>query len=434
MIRTSDMLFSISQMGSPLLAVQGNRCVLVRHRKAQCLRCAAVCTSGAITQAEDGSIAVDPALCIGCGTCATVCPSGCLEPLNPTDEELFGQMANAVAETRDPLVLLCSNAAAMANNGVHGDDASGGLDASEVRSPSPAPDRPHLAPSVECLGRIDEAFLVEAVARGTRRIVLVCGDCAHCAHKSGGAVCDKVMASATDLLRAFGSSATIEKAAVQQAFIDNLLETPLQCGTADAQESAPGQGANTTPKPTVDDLSFQHVQADGTLPHFVPERRLRLFNSLKALGEPHQDAIETKLWGQVSVNTDICRSCRMCAVFCPTAAIAPYDKEDGTFGIRHRSALCMQCRLCESICPEHAITVASEVSLPEFMSGKQFRFEMDPIGWNPSAPDAISSRMARFFDTDAVQDPQATNKPAEMAARRAFAQKKQAAREAAREN
>lgn len=398
MIRTSDMLFSISQMGSPLLSVQGNRCVLVRHRKAQCLRCATVCTSGAITRAEDGGIAVDPALCIGCGTCATVCPSGCLEPLNPTDEELFGHMADALIGA-DTLVVACGNAAAMAG----------------------------CEHTVECLGRIDEAFLAEAVARGAHRIVLMEGNCAQCAHKTGGAVANNVLAEARSLLRAFGSDAELEKISAAQATEEGLLANALRCI---------GAGENTTtdaPKVTAEDLNFQHVQDDGTLPHFVPERRLRLFNSLKALGSPQKETIKTGLWGQVSVDTDICRSCRMCAVFCPTAAIAPYDKEDGSFGIRHRSALCMQCRLCESICPEHAITVADEVSLPEFVSGKQFRFEMDPIGWNPSAPDAISSRMARFFDTDAVQDPQATNKPGEMAARRAFAQKKQSAREAARE-
>lgn len=400
MIRTSDMLFSISQMGSPLLSVQGNRCVLVRHRNAQCLRCATVCTSGAIARAKDGGISVDPALCIGCGTCATVCPSGCLEPLNPTDEELFGQMAKAVAET-DTLVVACSNAAAIAG----------------------------CSATVECLGRIDEAFLAEAAARGVRHIVLVEGNCPQCAHKTGGAVANDVLAEARMLLQAFGSDAVLEKIPVAQAIEGgNLLANVLHCTGANKDATADAS------KPTAEDLDFQHVQKDGTLPHFVPERRLRLFNSLKALGAPQQETIKTKLWGQVSVNTDICRSCRMCAVFCPTAAIAPYDKEDGTFGIRHRSALCMQCRLCESICPEHAITVASEVSLPEFMSGKQFRFEMDPIGWNPSAPDAISSRMARFFDTDAVQDPQATNKPAEMAARRAFAQKKQAARDDARKS
>ena len=66
---------------------------------------------------------------------------------------------------------------------------------------------------------------------------------------------------------------------------------------------------------------FAHVQADGTLPHFVPERRLRLFNSLKALGTPAAPTVTTRLWGQVTIDTELCRSCRMCTVFCPTGAL-----------------------------------------------------------------------------------------------------------------
>lgn len=396
MIRTSDMLFSISQMGSPLLNVEGSRCVLVRHRKAECLRCAAACTTGAISRAPEGGIAVNPQLCIGCGTCATVCPSGCLEPLNPPDETLFTRMAEALASNGHELVVTCANAI-------------------EAEGPGP---------TVECLGRIDETFLVEAAARGASKITLVRGDCAGCPHSKGGAVSDAVLASTTTLLASFGCDAAIEKTIAGKASPETMAKA-LHCPTDPGEPS---------PKPTVKDLDFQKVQKDGTLPHFVPQRRLRLFNSLKALGAPQQETLETELWGQVSVDTAICRSCRMCAVFCPTAAVAPYDLADSRFGISHRSALCMQCRLCETICPENAITVSSTVSLSEFIRGTQFRFEMDPIGWNPSAPDAISTRMARYFDTDAVQDPQATNKPGEVAARRAFAQKKAAAREAARKS
>ncbi|MBB3171449.1 4Fe-4S dicluster domain-containing protein [Parvibacter caecicola] len=398
MIRTDDMLYIISQMNSPLLAVEGNRCVLVRHRKAECLRCAAVCTTGAISRAPEGGIAVNPQLCIGCGTCATVCPSGCLEPQNPPDEALFGTMAEELTEGGAPVVLTCATAAAAAGT----------------------------RPTVECLGRIDETFLVEAVVRGAVSITLISGNCSDCPHQRGGQECDAALASAARLLACFGRNVPLQKLTLAQV-------EPQQAASALSRSDNPSESPVPLPKPAAEELSFQHVQSDGTLPHFVPQRRLRLFNSLKALGEPCQQTLNTKLWGQVSVDTDICRSCRMCAVFCPTAAISPYDKSDGSFGISHRSALCMQCRLCETICPERAISVSDEVSLEEFLTGKQFRFKMDPIGWNPSAPDSISTRMARYFATDAVQDPQATNKPGEMAERRAYAQKKEAARRAARQ-
>lgn len=173
---------------------------------------------------------------------------------------------------------------------------------------------------------------------------------------------------------------------------------------------------------------FPHVQPDGTLPHFVPERRLRLFNSLRALGQPAHPTVTTRLWGQVDIDTELCRSCRMCTVFCPTGAVSRFDAEGGAFGVEHRSALCMQCRLCETICPEQAITVADTVAMDEFMSGRKFRFTMQPIGWNPSAEDAIASRMARFIKVDNVQEPQAKVKSNDTAERRAYAEAREARR------
>ena len=47
--RHGQMINLIDEMNSPLLAVEPQRCVLVRHRNGDCLRCAAVCTTGAIS-------------------------------------------------------------------------------------------------------------------------------------------------------------------------------------------------------------------------------------------------------------------------------------------------------------------------------------------------------------------------------------------------
>ena len=450
--RHGQMISLIDEMNSPLLAVEPQRCVLVRHRNGECLRCAAVCTTGAISLGEEG-IVVSPEKCIGCGTCASACPTGCLTAANPTDEELFGAVEAALAENEGRVAIACERAFAMASGNRMKRDSC------DATAPSFVPGKIAGATSdgrplvgVVCLGRVDESLLVEATARGARSIQLISGPCESCPHRCGGALSDEIIVSAETLLAALGTPSPIDRIRLQHA--SDTREILRLRPTASAQDDTNAVNAATVADASEDCLSesgypvvpptgesqqdsrepqFAHVQADGTLPHFVPERRLRLFNSLKALGTPAAPTVTTRLWGQVTIDTELCRSCRMCTVFCPTGALTRFDAANDAFGVEHRSALCMQCRLCETICPEQAITVAEEVSADEFLSGKKFRFTMQPIGWNPGAEDSIASRMARFIKVDNLQEPQAKVKSFDTAARREYAQAREARRREIRE-
>lgn len=450
--RHGQMINLIDEMNSPLLAVEPQRCVLVRHRNGECLRCAAVCTTGAISLGEEG-IVVSPEKCIGCGTCASACPTGCLTAANPTDEELFGAVEAALAENEGRVAIACERAFAMASGNRMKRDSC------DATAPSFVPGKIAGATSdgrplvgVVCLGRVDESLLVEATARGARSIQLISGPCEGCPHRCGGALSDEIIVSAETLLAALGTPSPIDRIRLQHA--SDTREILRLRPTASAQDDTNAVNAATVADASGDCLSesgypvapptgesqqdsrepqFAHVQADGTLPHFVPERRLRLFNSLKALGTPAAPTVTTRLWGQVTIDTELCRSCRMCTVFCPTGALTRFDAANDAFGVEHRSALCMQCRLCETICPEQAITVAEEVSTDEFLSGKKSRFTMQPIGWNPSAEDSIASRMARFIRVDNLQEPQAKVKSFDTAARREYAQAREARRREIRE-
>ena len=450
--RHGQMINLIDEMNSPLLAVEPQRCVLVRHRNGECLRCAAVCTTGAISLGEEG-IVVSPEKCIGCGTCASACPTGCPTAANPTDEELFGAVEAALAENEGRVAIACERAFAMASGNRMKRDSC------DATAPSFVPGKIAGATSdgrplvgVVCLGRVDESLLVEATARGARSIQLISGPCESCPHRCGGALSDEIIVSAETLLAALGTPSPIDRIRLQHA--SDTREILRLRPTASAQDDTNAVNAATVADASEDCLSesgypvapptgesqqdsrepqFAHVQADGTLPHFVPERRLRLFNSLKALGTPAAPTVTTRLWGQVTIDTELCRSCRMCTVFCPTGALTRFDAANDAFGVEHRSALCMQCRLCETICPEQAITVAEEVSTDEFLGGKKFRFTMQPIGWNPGAEDSIASRMARFIKVDNLQEPQAKVKSFDTAARREYAQAREARRREIRE-
>lgn len=92
------------------------------------------------------------------------------------------------------------------------------------------------------------------------------------------------------------------------------------------------------------------VGKDGTLPHFIPDRRERLLAALDSLGQPQDVLMDTRLWGHVIIDPEKCSSCQMCATFCPTGAIAKYAGEDGSIGVTHRPVDCVKCRCCTDIC------------------------------------------------------------------------------------
>ncbi len=65
-----------SQAFSPELAYNPNKCLTI----AKCLRCAEICTMGALSMRDDNLIAIDRALCCnGCMDCTEQCPSGALQ-------------------------------------------------------------------------------------------------------------------------------------------------------------------------------------------------------------------------------------------------------------------------------------------------------------------------------------------------------------------
>ena len=190
-----------------------------------------------------------------------------------------------------------------------------------------------------------------------------------------------------DLLDAFGSAARatvvrevssyclVEGASVQQAneaiarhFAEKRGATPIR------QETDVKESGHTNDTARV----LPHVMADGTLPHFLPDRRERLLDALARLGNPVRKSIESRLWGCVVIDGLVCSSCRMCATFCPTGAIRKFDEEDGSFGVLHFPADCVRCGSCRDICPENAIRILDAVDALCLVDGKRHRYVMKP--------------------------------------------------------
>ena len=375
MARIQDVYGLFEKIQSADISVYQQRCVAVRNRNASCMRCADACTSGAIS-IQNNELVISPERCIGCGTCATVCPTCALEAHRPNDAELQKAAVAAMQANDGVAVLACRRIV---------DSARDLVDAKKIVA-------------VECLGRIEESLVTSLVVAGTRKIVMVKSDCEACEHTKGLSTACAVRDTSNELLRVWqnpvrveisdkfpGSVRATEKAPYDERrrnfFFRAKDEATRVAGIAADEAAKKTLGIEDAPEPP----RYVKVMDDGTLPHFIPDRRERLLDNLAELGEPLDELIETRLWGHVVIDPDTCISCRMCATFCPTGAIQKFDDEDGTIGIDHYPGDCVRCRCCEDICPSNALTLYDEVLAEDLLSGGVEHNVMHPPKYDMSS-------------------------------------------------
>lgn len=340
------------------ISVDLRRCITFRNRNAKCHRCADVCVSGCI-EYKDEAFSVHPELCVGCGTCATVCPTAALEILHPDDESLYRSIVSNTGE-RKHAVIACDEANLV---------ASGSSDKVDAY--------------VRCLGRVDECLLISLAASGLEKATLKCGDCANCSLKNGANVAKAVSDTANKVLAAWGYSDFCE-----------VLVSGQECGI----ENAPSGSSPSVRRDSSDSVicktsenrriaEYDSVGSDGTLSHLVPERRERLVSALHELGEPIFNQLDVSLFGDISIDMNACISCQMCAVFCPTAAIRKIgDYGDEEFGVTHSVDECVKCRCCEQICHVDALKVIDSVTTKDIVTGATKRYLMRPRKVRPDDP------------------------------------------------
>lgn len=433
------------------LAVHPERCVRVRNRHASCVRCAEACTSGALSL-RDGALTVNEALCVGCGTCATVCPTCAIEARHPVDGELLAAAHRALragskaVQDKDA----SRRADGEAGGGQVCEAAAAGKGHEVVfachRALEQAPAACAEAGAIElaCLSRMEESLAMRLFADGAQRIRLLHGACEGCPRENGFVSVQLVRDTVDSLLKTWfltceydvrqvGSEAKADTG-VSGGSPTNCPEIPTASSSSTACDEAPaalatsaargnvsaeqpatgpaGRHAAGTAEPaaratggvrTASALRKPaHVQADGTLPHFVPLRRHALLDALADLGSPARPDLDTRLWGHVSIDMSACRSCKMCAVFCPTGALQKYVGEDGHGGVEHYPAECVHCGLCQDICPVQAITSSTAVPTSMLADGKTERYPMPDPAWT-TGPDQILRKMTPQIHSREVQ-------------------------------
>ena len=394
-----NILGLFEKLESQSLAVQPSRCVVVRNRNASCRRCAEACPTGAIL-VEGNDLAVAPERCVGCGTCATVCPTAALESKKPDDKELLRAAVAAMQANDGAAVIMDAAMQAV---------AEGKYDPAKVVV-------------VKSLGRVDESLIAVLAAGGATSIVLVAGpveDASAASDRTAQLVCD----TAALLLETWGSDVSVKLTSKLPRSVRRTEPAEFDTGRrgffSSVRDEARAAAAITAEHVVREKLGaeepeepkFAKVAEDGTLPHFLPERRGRLLLALSNLGSPEDVMILTRLFGHVIIDGEKCTSCQMCATFCPIEAIRKFGDaataaETGKpFGIDHYTGRCVQCHCCEDICPTGALTLSTDVFATDVTKrGRSERIPMKPRTRKVNDPKSIVNAMSDLLGVPNVYE------------------------------
>jgi ferredoxin len=339
-------------------AYQQRLCAHSRNERIGCSACIDVCSTRAIRSDASmkgklrgrGSaggdigpgVVVEPHLCVGCGACSTVCPSGAMGFAYPGPADLGRRIrtmlaAYAAAGGRDAALLLHSQ-----ETGKRLLDELGRA-ARVDRSLHGLPARVLPLPLWHSASTGIDVWLA-AIAQGANQVwLLLSGEEAP---EYREALAGQV-AVAQALLSGLGYAGQhLRLIQAQDArdlpALDAALRAPPAQGVA-----RPASFATLADKRATLELALDHLQAQ------APATPLPEAIALPAAGAP---------FGSLVVDAGRCTMCLACVGACPAGALADNPEQPQ---LRFIEKNCVQCGLCASTCPEDAITLAPRLWLAD---------------------------------------------------------------------
>jgi ferredoxin len=303
-------------------------CAHSRSNKTGCTACIDVCSTSAISSAGE-KVRVEPHLCMGCGGCATVCPSGAMTYAFPRVSDLGARVKRVLAVYhaaggRDPALLF--------HNGTDGREAIAKL----ARRGKGLPARV-IPLEVHHVASIGLDVMLGAIAYGASQVlVLSCGSEAG-GYAQGSA---KQMGFGTTILAALGYAG--EHFRWIEAHDTAALERAVW-SLAPARSVAKAATFNLgNEKRTTLDFALEHLARHAQ----TPQADIAL-----GAGAP---------FGALAVNLQKCTMCMACVGACPQSALL-----DGGEAPRLRfiERNCVQCGLCVNTCPESALSLVPRLLL-----------------------------------------------------------------------
>ena len=297
-------------------------CAHSRNTMTGCTRCLDVCATEAVVSLGD-KIWAHPFLCMGCGDCATTCPTGALRFAYPGVADIGARLRKLLSVYR---AAGGKDAALLFHNGKSGRALISRL--ARVGKGLPARVVPIEVHSVATIG-ID--VVLGAIAYGASQVFALLDDTGADEH---GALLDQQARVADAILNGLGYSGTHWQAV--------RAEEPaaLQAALWSSQPAA------TVAEPATFHLSNRKRETlDFAIDHLVRQ----------ASAPPEQIALPSgSPFGTLAIDAARCTLCKACIGACPSSALQ--DAEDAP-KLRFIEHNCVQCGLCEITCPEQAISL-----------------------------------------------------------------------------
>ena len=297
-----------------------------------CTRCLDVCPAWAITSAGE-HVSVDPNLCQGFGSCASICPTGAITYAYPSTGDLLGYVRTLLVTYRDaggedPLLVFFDNASAGA--------LAGELGAALPENALPV--------QLEEVGSIGVDAWLTCLAYGARRVLMLTGAATPDSIRD---VFERQLAYTAPILEGMGyPGAAIE--------VVDSGDVPAVAAAA-ASDATIGIDSPARFAPPPEKRLLLRAAINHLLEHASNQR--------KAVALPAGSP-----FGQVRVDAGKCTLCMSCVAVCPTSALR---EGQGLPQLNFVERSCIQCGACEKACPEDAVSLETRFLYDDKERGKQ---------------------------------------------------------------
>jgi ferredoxin len=353
-LAVNQLLEMVGEFEKPKYFVYNEKvCAHGRNGKVGCNACIDVCSTGAISSLfknGQGTVEVNPNLCMGCGACSTVCPSGAMRYNYPSVPHQGKEIKTLAAVfTAESAKAKQSAAPALL---LHTLKAGTQLLDSLGRSAHLRPKQFEGLPSfvlpygIEHIASTGLDLWLGALSYGFGEVVLLLTGVEDPAYR---AALETQIDLGNAILAVYGFDARVSLIQLESA--GDLLAASLamgklrQRGALSAICSPASFGLSNQKRETIETV-LEHLQKQAKTS--IPAGGVALPKS--------------SFLGGLKINQDACTLCMSCVGSCPEGALLDNLDEPKLSFIEKQ---CVQCSICVNTCPEQALALAPRLETVE---------------------------------------------------------------------